>query len=365
MTRIRALIFVTMVLAALPFAPWSASAAQDTPVDCKSFASIEEANDYYSAHPEAATAIDDDGDGQACEVYFGLETRDPQSGGNGSGNGGSDQQVATEQQSADEDVDCADFTTQEEAQAVLEADPTDPNNLDPNGDGIACALLPSAASVAADNAGNGNGNDQAAQETDNSNNNGNKNQKTKRNRKDDESTTTEVTCADFATQEDAQAAFDADKEGLAALDEDGDGVVCEELATTEPTPTDNQDRAAQREAKRQARQNGNQTPEPTPANEPTPVAIRDLDCADFATQEEAQAQYNLDPSDPFNLDPNGDGFACSSLPSANPTVVQVPRTGSGWLADGIDLALIAAAAGGGLLAAVGCATLRPANRRRL
>src|SRR5215207_3430192 len=42
-----------------------------------------------------------------------------------------------------DDLDCADFETQEEAQAVLDEDPADPNNLDPNQDGVACALLPS------------------------------------------------------------------------------------------------------------------------------------------------------------------------------------------------------------------------------
>jgi hypothetical protein len=51
-------------------------------------------------------------------------------------------------------LNCADFTYQEEAQAVLDADPTDPNRLDeddPSGDGIACESLPArpAAAVAA------------------------------------------------------------------------------------------------------------------------------------------------------------------------------------------------------------------------
>ena len=54
-----------------------------------------------------------------------------------------------------DDFDCEDFATQEEAQAVLDEDPDDPNNLDPNQDGIACALLPSSAdqeAAAADDA---------------------------------------------------------------------------------------------------------------------------------------------------------------------------------------------------------------------
>ena len=48
-----------------------------------------------------------------------------------------------------DDLDCEDFETQEEAQAALDEDPADPNNLDPNRDGIACALLPSAEDQAA------------------------------------------------------------------------------------------------------------------------------------------------------------------------------------------------------------------------
>jgi len=39
---------------------------------------------------------------------------------------------------AQDDLDCADFSSQEEAQAELERDPSDPNNLDADDDGIAC-----------------------------------------------------------------------------------------------------------------------------------------------------------------------------------------------------------------------------------
>lgn len=35
-----------------------------------------------------------------------------------------------------------------------------------------------------------------------------------------------------------------------------------------------------------------------------------LDCADFATQQEAQAEYDADPSDPNGLDADSDGVAC-------------------------------------------------------
>jgi micrococcal nuclease len=41
------------------------------------------------------------------------------------------------------DLDCSDFSTQPEAQAVLDADPSDPNGLDGEGDGVPCESLPS------------------------------------------------------------------------------------------------------------------------------------------------------------------------------------------------------------------------------
>ena len=46
---------------------------------------------------------------------------------------------------------------------------------------------------------------------------------------------------------------------------------------------------------------------------------RDLDCADFASQADAQAELQRDRSDPHGLDPDGDGVACESgpVPSRN------------------------------------------------
>lgn len=49
---------------------------------------------------------------------------------------------------------------------------------------------------------------------------------------------------------------------------------------------------------------------------PATAQVEDLDCSDFATQEEAQAVYDQDPSDPHGLDGNDqDGLVCESLPS--------------------------------------------------
>ncbi len=49
---------------------------------------------------------------------------------------------------------------------------------------------------------------------------------------------------------------------------------------------------------------------------PTAMAqTADTDCADYATQEQAQAVYNADPSDPNGLDADDDGIACETLAS--------------------------------------------------
>jgi hypothetical protein len=38
----------------------------------------------------------------------------------------------------------------------------------------------------------------------------------------------------------------------------------------------------------------------------------DLDCADFPTQQAAQEELNSNPSDPHDLDRDGDGVACEA-----------------------------------------------------
>ncbi|CCK31634.1 putative secreted protein [Streptomyces davaonensis JCM 4913] len=54
---------------------------------------------------------------------------------------------------------------------------------------------------------------------------------------------------------------------------------------------------------------------------------QDLDCRDFTTQEEAQAEFNRDPSDPHGLDEDqgpDDGVACEVLPRLGTAVSTVP-----------------------------------------
>lgn len=45
---------------------------------------------------------------------------------------------------SERDLDCVQFRYQEQAQAVLDRDPSDPNKLDRDHDGIACEALPHA-----------------------------------------------------------------------------------------------------------------------------------------------------------------------------------------------------------------------------
>ena|SRR5215213_1539190 len=264
-----------------------------------------------------------------------------------------------------DDLDCEDFETQEEAQATLDQDPADPNNLDPNHDGIACALLPSAEDRAAASA------DEAAAATDADTGNQTPEERraarqaARQQNQDGQATevaTPAVSCADFKTQAKAQAAFDQDPEGRANLDPDGNGVACEELIESdtqaEPAAT------AEPDKKRQGNRR-NQAEEPAPTevviDEPRPVRINeDFDCVDFEFQEEAQKVYDQDPSDPYNLDPSGDGVACSSLPSSSPLVSQMPRTGIGTLG-GLNAGLLVVAS---LLSSLGAAAASWRQMRR-
>ena len=45
-----------------------------------------------------------------------------------------------------QDLNCSNFQTQQQAQRVLDRDPSDPNGLDRNKNGVACESLPSASS---------------------------------------------------------------------------------------------------------------------------------------------------------------------------------------------------------------------------
>ena len=104
----------------------------------------------------------------------------------------------------DGELDCADFATQQEAQAELERDPSDPNNLDADGDGVACETYPYGTGGGGGEGGGG-----------------------------------DLDCADFATQRAAQREFAKDRTDPNNLDADNDGRACEELigeGRDSPTP---------------------------------------------------------------------------------------------------------------------------------
>lgn len=257
-------------------------------------------------------------------------------------------------QDAQGDLDCEDFATQEDAQAVLDEDLSDPHNLDPNGDGIACGLLPSEADLDQGREADVESEQRAQDDQEQSREERRAARRAARQAEQagDEAPADSavVSCENFQTQEDAQIAFDEDPGGLADLDPDGNGVACEELL--EAPADDEETRQERRQNRRNQNQNRNQNrnQNQTEDEEPADVVVdeprrnqnrnqnqnqfqdlpdEDLDCIDFDFQEDAQEIYNLDPTDPFNLDPNGDGFACSSLPLREPLVTQVPRTGAG------------------------------------
>lgn len=97
-------------------------------------------------------------------------------------------------------------------------------------------------------------------------------------------------------------------------------------------------------------------PEPEPGDE--------LNCDDFATQEEAQAELDADPSDPHGLDADADGIACEGLPSGEPA----PGEGGedddeGLPVTGLSTGMLAA--GGALLLAIGGGAYLLARRRRM
>lgn len=103
----------------------------------------------------------------------------------------------------------------------------------------------------------------------------------------------DLDCADFDSQADAQAELRSDPTDPNGLDAEDDGVACETYPYPEGSPRD----------ERPVR----------PAQSPD----GDLDCEDFATQEEAQAVYDRDPHDPNGLDADDDGEACEDFDYSN------------------------------------------------
>ena len=101
---------------------------------------------------------------------------------------------AVDAQETDDQFDCADFDSQEEAQAELDSDPSDPSNLDADDDGEACEVFPY------DDPGVGGGGGSE-----------------------------DLDCADFRSQAEAQREYERDRSDPHRLDADDDGEACEEF----------------------------------------------------------------------------------------------------------------------------------------
>ncbi len=92
----------------------------------------------------------------------------------------------------------------------------------------------------------------------------------------------DLDCSDFDTQEEAQDELERDPSDPHGLDADNDGQACEDFDYGGTGGTTTQQTA-------------------------------DLDCADFSTRGQAQAELAKDRSDPHRLDADNDGQACEEF----------------------------------------------------
>ena len=149
------ILFALCAAAILALAP-AALAQQGTDLDCSQLGapgvSPEEvqaqAQATFDADPSDPNGLDSDGDGVACEFEASSNGEVAFEDGTGSVTDAAAPNAAAPDAAAptpqNEDLNCDDFTSQAEVQAVLDADPSDPNGLDADGDGVACNELFSA-----------------------------------------------------------------------------------------------------------------------------------------------------------------------------------------------------------------------------
>ncbi len=242
--------------------------AQD--LDCDDFFSQEEAQAVLDQTPAAdPNGIDTDGDRIACESLLGTAAaQEPVL----------EPSPSIASTNVVQDLDCDDFFSQEEAQAILDQTPAaDPNGIDRDGDRIACeSLLGAAANQEPVAAKSSSGN-----------------------------TMQNLDCDDFQFREEAQAVLDqtpgTDPNGI---DRDGDRIACESL--------------------------------------PRRDAVQDLDCNDFQFREEAQAVLDQTPGeDPNGIDRDNDRKACESLPRRGAASIrEQPLTGGPPIAPILPLGIV-------------------------
>lgn len=128
-------------------------------------------------------------------------------------------------------------------------------------------------------------------------------------------------CEDFDTQEQAQAFYDADPSDPDGLDgPPGEAFTGEPGVACEGLPSGGDGSETGGGVAPSGNGNGGTGVAPTGTSS-------DLDCIDFATQAEAQAVYNQDPSDPNGLDADNDGIACETTTNTANTTEYEDGTG--------------------------------------
>jgi hypothetical protein len=108
--------------------------SDESDLSCSDFANQAEAQAAFDADPSDPYGLDLDLDGVACEIPFVAPAdRAPAAA----------ERAASPEPPNGRAVNCIDFAFQEDAQVVYDRIPGDPYNLDPSGDGFACASLAS------------------------------------------------------------------------------------------------------------------------------------------------------------------------------------------------------------------------------
>ena len=125
------------------------------------------------------------------------------------------------------DLDCEDFASQAAAQAHLRADPSDPDGLDGNDDGLACQSLPAPfdfepVGPVSDDTGGVTSSGSASVST-----SGSASGTSSSSSASSSSGPNDQDCGDFGSQAAAQAHLDADRSDPDNLDADNDGQACE------------------------------------------------------------------------------------------------------------------------------------------
>lgn len=129
-----AVVAAALAIAAVPgpaLAQASGATREDAAkLDCGDFATQRGAQAIFDRSPVAPEGdlfgLDEDGDGKACESAAGGVTEDGTELGKATGG----------------DLDCVDVPSQAVAQSRLKADPSDPDGLDPDDNGVACEIVP-------------------------------------------------------------------------------------------------------------------------------------------------------------------------------------------------------------------------------